>query len=101
MRPASARTGQHDGGKYATIPIELRRAIAEACISQWLEHSLRYTREEYAARRWFTFTEARRNYIRDLAINFAAIGVRPELVNGICDFGERLFPNYDWSLYRL
>lgn len=85
---------------YESIPIETRRAVAEACLTQWLEHALRYSREEYAARPFFRFTLQRQNYIRDLAVNFAAIGVRSELINGICDFGERLFPDYDWNQHR-
>lgn len=87
-------------GKYATIPVETRRQVAEALLEPWLDQCERFSRDDYLAKKNFKLDDKFRAWLMFLATNFDEIGVSPVLINRIADFGVRLYPDDDWSKAR-
>jgi hypothetical protein len=84
--------------QYDAIDIALRRSVAEAVLAGWLRECERFTAAEYSEAD--LVKDSVRNLISNLAINLKAIGVSAPWINRLCDFGDDLFPSYDWDALR-
>lgn len=99
VAPGNTRTNG-----YKQIDLALRVKVAEAVVVPWLEECESWTYAQYAAEFDKDGNGELKTSLRDLIKNLASgikgIGVQAAIVNRVCDFGELLFPAFNWDPYR-
>ena len=84
---------QFMSGRYALIPVEMRRAVAEATVLPWLKYAESFTKPQWDADGWLSGTKGNNwsNRLGHHLIWMPTIGVDSNIVNRIGTLKTNLF----------